>query len=380
MKKSVSEHIDISEILIKEIKGEISLAERHALERWIHKSESNKKLYLEIREGAGFDDALVLSTSFNASRSWKKVAANIDQKPSRNYFYAYAVAASMAILIGASLFFNKQPHAEIEAGQTVATLTTEQGEEITLKEGDNYQSEHAIIKGEALSYEQSERSNEVTLKYNYLTVPKGGEFQLTLSDGTQVWLNSDSRLKYPIQFPQGADRSVELVYGEAYFDVTPADSSGYRSFKVVSNEQEVEVLGTEFNVKNYTDDDYVFTSLVEGSVAVSTQKNKHISLTPDHQFILHKKEGTYRISEVDAKMESLWKMGVFSFDNTRMDEIMKVVARWYNITVVYENDDLRKQEFTGVFSKNQKIENILEILTKSIHSAYEIKNQTIILK
>ena len=197
------------------------------------------------------------------------------------------VAASIVILISSVIFFNKEPNNfnnndtqiaipiiinNIETGTDKAILTLANGSEIALIKGETYKGQNVSSDGKEIVYNGKAVSKEIT--YNYLTTPSGGQFFVKLSDGTQVWLNSESRLKYPVTFLDGEIRQVELVYGEAYFDVSPSTAHKGLKFKVINQAQEVEVLGTEFNIKAYKDESNIFTTLIEGKVAVSILNKK----------------------------------------------------------------------------------------------------------
>ena len=137
----------------------------------------------------------------------------------------------------------------IQPGTDKATLTLGDGTQIILEKGESFQTGNVNSNGEEIVYE-AEKTNKKEVAYNYLTIPRGGQFFVKLSDGTQVWLNSESQLKYPVIFNEGETRKVELVYGEAYFDVSPSSEHEGSKFKVFNQSQEIEVLGTEFNVRH----------------------------------------------------------------------------------------------------------------------------------
>jgi len=167
-----------------------------------------------------------------------------------------------------------------------------------------------------------------------------------------------------VNFQKGETRKVELVYGEAYFDVSPSAEHGGSKFQVINQAQEVEVLGTEFNIRAYKDETNLFTTLVEGKIAVSTMNKKEI-LTPNQQLKLDVANNTIAVSEVDIYFEILWKAGVFSFKNKPLKDIMKVLARWYEIEVVFEDDGLEKVVFNGTLKKNLSIVDIMETIVNA---------------
>nr|WP_276520152.1 FecR family protein [Aestuariivivens sediminis] len=248
-----------------------------------------------------------------------------------------------------------------------------------MEKGNPIQTQNAISNGEEIVYKNKEQE-VVELVFNHLTVPRGGQFVIELSDGTQVWLNSESQLKYPVNFMEGQAREVELVYGEAYFDVSPSTAHNGARFKVLNKAQEVEVLGTEFNIKAYRDETNIYTTLVEGKVALE-YNGKRQNLSPSFQSNVDVVSQTVSIGKVDIKSVVSWKMGVFSFRGKPLKEIMKVISRWYDVDVVFENKELEKITFKGVLGKNQNLEEILEtIKTLSIINNYKINGKIITLE
>ena len=267
----------------------------------------------------------------------------------------------------------------IEPGTDKATLTLEDGSHVALEKGASFQRQNVKSNGEEIIYESKDQGIE-DIVHHYLTIPRGGEYHIKLSDGTRVWLNSESQLKFPVNFLKGKTRYVELVYGEAYFDVSSSEENDDSKFIVLNKSQEVEVLGTQFNVKAYRDEDHIYTTLVEGEVAVTIEDNSQ-KLTPNQQLNLDVKTKSSSIKTVDVYSEISWKDGIFSFKGKPLKDIMKVLSRWYDIDVVFKNEALETITFKGVLGKDQKIEEILEtIKTLSVLEEYQITNNIIILK
>ncbi len=311
--------------------------------------------------------------------------------PDSNWNWKYLAAAVITGVLATAYFFkdniNMTPNEtnatvinkNIEAGTDKAVLTLEDGTSVLLGNDKVYQANHVISNGKKLVYKTKDNP-EGEAKYNVLTVPRGGQFNILLSDGTEVWLNSESQLKYPVAFIKGAARDVELVYGEAYFDVSPSSNNKGSVFKVLSKDQEIQVLGTEFNVKAYRDEINTYTTLVEGMVAV--HYNSEIqNLLPNQQSTLNATTKDFIINTVDVSTEILWKEGVFSFDNKPLKDIMKVLSRWYDFTVVFESYSIESEEFMGVLDKNQNIEDILNrIKDLGAINDYEINGRNVIIR
>jgi len=306
----------------------------------------------------------------------------------KSQFWKYAAAAIFIGLISTTYVFrNNISNTPLKANPTIvntivpgtdkATLTLDDGSVVVLEKGSSFQTKNANSNGEEIVY-QSTKRNASAIKYNYLSIPRGGEFFIKLSDGTQVWLNSESQLKYPVNFIEGKTRIVELVYGEAYFDVSPSTNHKGAKFKVINDAQVVEVLGTEFNIKAYKDEANIYTTLVEGKVEIIMPNLKQI-LKPNQQSKVDTLNDTLSVAIVDVKDVTSWKNGVFSFKNKPLKEIMKVLSRWYDVEVVFENKELETVKFKGIIEKDQSIEEILFIMKSSAVNDYTIKNKTITL-
>ncbi|WP_251806521.1 FecR family protein [Arenibacter sp. H213] len=304
---------------------------------------------------------------------------------------SYAAAAVFAGLLVTGYFlkddiFNKNIETtprivnnNIEVGSNKATLTLEDGSQINLEKGTSYQMHNAKSNGEKIEY-IAEEGNKTKLANNILTIPRGGMFHLVLADKTEVWLNSESQLKYPVNFIKGDTRKVELVYGEGYFVVSPSTEQEGSKFIVSNQFQEIEVLGTEFNIKAYKNEKNIYTTLVEGKVSVSTVTTK-IVLEPSQQANLNLNDDSIDIATVNVDSEISWKNGDFSFRRKPLGEIMKVLSRWYDIDVNFEVPELEKALFNGALGRDQNIEDILNTIKNfGIIKDYEIINKTILLK
>ncbi len=194
---------------------------------------------------------------------------------------------------------------------------------------------------------------DATITYNTLSTPRGGQYALTLADGTKVWLNSASSLRFPTSF--GDERIVELT-GEAYFEVARHAS---KPFKVKVNDTEVKVLGTHFNIMAYPDEKAINTTLLEGSVSINKQKET-VLLRPGQQAQI-KNDGTIGvIRNADVEQAIAWKNGVFNFNGSDIETTMRQIARWYDIEVIYE--DKINEHFNGTIPRNASIEKVLQML------------------
>ena len=301
--------------------------------------------------------------------------------------FRYSVAASVLTFVLFNFFTKKTSSYENEgvlsqnkSTQIVAEksiLTLNNGTEISLDTIQNYEGETLSISGKEIIY-KTIKSNAKDVTYNYLTISRGEQFFLKLSDGTQVWLNSETKLKYPVSFINGEDRKVELVFGEAYFDVSPSTEHNGSRFKVFNQFQEVEVLGTEFNIKAYKDESKIFTTLVEGKVTIDVNGKKQ-NLIPSEQSVLNIRNSDININKVNIYNELSWKEGVFIFKDKSLYEIMKVISRWYDIDFVFEDKEVGNTTFNGKLLKSQTLEEILNFI-KLNNTKFEIIDKMIIFK
>lgn len=334
-------------------------------------------------------ERLKLANQIDEQKDWETIEDKIDI-PVRKFYWYYAVAAAVISILLTGYFLETDPfnnsiestptivNHTIEKGTDKATLTLGDGSIVTLEKGSSFKTNNISSNGKDIVYDKKRATSKIS--YNYLTIPRGGQYHITLSDGTQVWLNSESQLKYPVSFIDGETRQVELVYGEAYFDVSPSSKHEGAEFKVYNDAQEIQVLGTEFNVKAYKDEPHVYTTLVAGKVAVNFNGKKQ-NLTPNQQSKLNIKTNTLDIATVDVYNEISWKEGVFSFEEKSLEDIMKILSRWYDIDPIFMNHSTKKEEFNGILSKDQNIEDILNSIKNfGIIENYEIKNKKVVLE
>ncbi|MGB0890926.1 MAG: FecR family protein [Flavobacteriaceae bacterium] len=337
------------------------------------------------------------TTTINESKAkvWENIISKIEEEPTTNNNFSFkkykvlTIAASITLLLVLSIVVKNfsaenssitKKEETINIGTDKATLTLENGTTVALEKGKKYNNNNTYSSGDSLVYKHNKEIalNETT--YNYLTIPNGGQFFVTLSDGTKVWLNSASKLKYPVKFKAKEPRVVELVYGEAYFDVTSSKKNKGLTFTVISKRQKIEVLGTEFNVKDYQDETTTYTTLVEGIIALNTNGNTKI-LKPKLQAIVNNGSSEITLKPVDVYSQISWKDGVFSFKGKTLKEITKVLSRWYDVKFVFEDKNLETTKFKGVLSKKQPIEEIINsIKSASNIESFLIKNKTIHIK
>lgn len=360
------------------------------LEKSASFSKKDKRVFLtKLTDEDKIKERAELIKEIDVHEDWAVLTDKLKHTTRAWTYWVYAAAASVAAIIAITFFLTNTDAPQtlthtlinnnIEIGTDKATLTLEDGSEIPLEKGTPYQTENVKSNGEQLVYRTGGETT-AAIAYNHLTVPRGGQFFVQLSDSTKVWLNSESKLKYPILFNKDETRKVELVYGEAYFEVSPSTEHNGTTFSVHSRAQDIEVLGTEFNIKAYKGEAHIYTTLVEGKVVVSTAATTQV-LAPDQQSNLDLTTNDFTVVTVDTYNETSWKKGRFWFKARPLKEIMTVLSRWYDVDVVFAHEELKNVEFTGVLRKNQNIEDILKIfLNTNFINSYEVKDKEITIK
>ena len=301
-----------------------------------------------------------------------------------------AIAASIVICIGIGFYFYKSYDAttpivnsqyDIAPGGNKAALTLADGKRIVLTDAKNgelaEQSGVKITKAAEgqLIYTVSNLPNEKNKinAYNTIETPRGGTYQVRLPDGTKVWLNAASTLRFPSSFARLVNRRVELLSGEAYFEVAKDKK---HPFIVKTDQQEVEVLGTHFNVNSYDEESVIKTTLLEGSIKVHSNLGFKI-LKPGEEATLTNNNFNVKITDVEETIA--WKNGYFRFNNEKIENIMNKLSRWYDIRVRYDGP-ISNLGYYGTISRNKNLSEVLKMLeeTKGIHFKIEGRRVTII--
>ncbi|MET1055794.1 MAG: FecR domain-containing protein [Pedobacter sp.] len=306
-----------------------------------------------------------------------------------------SVAASILLAATIGIYFYASRHSEVKQfskpamvadiapGGNKAILTLSNGTKISLSDARSgkiaNQNGTSIVKtNEGHLVYQSSASANTAAAYNSVETPKGGQYQLVLEDGTKVWLNAASALKYPLAF-DGKERKVELN-GEAYFEVAHNKS---KPFRVVTNHQVVEVLGTHFDINSYTDEPATKTSLLEGSVRVTSfGSNAKMVIRPGQQAVVSTSHplSAITVKNIDIDEAVAWKNGYFMFDEESLESILRKIARWYDVDIQYKGLDAKnKLFFSGTLSRYSNVSKVLKKLelTESVH--FKIEGRTILV-
>lgn len=372
-KKLVDDPFLLASWIAKSMAGELSDEELQLLDEWRMTSARNHQLYDRIVSRERREAKRRHFTAFDKVSGWQgysKKLKETEKKVNRwRIFLRYA--AILLIPLSATVYGVLRSGEEtvsladlnaITPGGTRAELVLPSGEVVDLvaKSGVISRGENTVInnEGKTLSYKSiGNQAPMDSLRYNEVIVPKGGEYQLVLSDGTLVYLNSMTKIRFPERFSEKC-REVE-VCGEAFFEVA---ENKRVPFVVKTDAYEITVLGTKFNVTAYADEQVATTTLVEGAVSISGKCiGEAKALRPNEQFVLDRVSGSVEIKNVDVNYYTAWKDGMFRFRDVRLEEIMHVVERWYDMTVVYEDESVRDLHFGFNMSRLETIEPLLNI-------------------
>ncbi|MFR5659293.1 MAG: FecR family protein [Butyricimonas faecihominis] len=373
--------MNIEEIIIKRLSEEhLSKEESAFFDKW-YQNSSNREYYndlLKIRSGI---IASQVKERIDKRKAWNQV------HPARKISLIRTLLKFAAIMIlplnlGVFLLIreNKQEkvvYAEVpvQPGKKQAVLTLSSGQQVMLADTIVHMNEKGMVisnfPDKELVYKIMNDTMKTETIYNTVTVPRGGEYKLVLADGTIVWLNSDSHIRYPVTF-SGNTRQVELE-GEAYFEVT---KDVEQPFIVRMNEYNVRVTGTQFNVRNYSNESLA-TTLVEGGVQIE-RKGKVDRLRPGQQAVLENNE--IRIRVVNVEEQVAWRYGAFGFTQCRLENIMEELARWYDVDVFYMNQQVKDYHFSAWFKRSSSINEVINILEKTKKISLDLKGRILTVK
>lgn len=357
-----------------------------------HEIKLIKKWWLHYQEA---DDANTVSSQAiqeDLASVWHRLdkGHSIQLRPYR--VLRIAVAAAVILIVGGialyyanlgdpqperSLAADKPPSPpatyqyDVAPGGHKATLLTPDGQRIQLAEDHNGIIVDAVITymdGQSVVHNSQAAGQNGDALYELVT-PQGGTYRMKLADGTNVWLNAGSRLRYPLVFTKN-DRTVYLE-GEAFFEVTPDDT---RRFVVKTAKETVRVLGTKFNIESYLDEDISRTTLIEGSIEIGvTTINGEITelLSPNQQSQISSQ--TLTIENVNVAQVIAWKDNYFRFQDHDITDIMKTLARWYSIDVIYQGEPTT-EKFSGKISRDRNISEVLELLERTEAVRFEIES------
>ena len=374
----------IAHLIAEEFAGVITKENQARLEQWRVESPAHAKEYDEIRT--------YIMTGNEHREKGKQTVKNEWRKFERVYFRKYVIwkrigrcAAIMVIpLLVCGYFVSSEwkssevtiiDNVEIVPGTGRAQLIMADGRFLKLEQKENMKLDLPGVKIVATEKKivyraiEEETSTPKEEEYNTLVVPRGGEYMVELSDGTKVWLNSDSELRFPITFV-GDRRSVEIE-GEAYFEVAKDEG---KPFHVLAKGVDIKVLGTSFNVMTYRG--RTITTLVEGKVCL-TYKDESVLMVPDRQAEVIAETGKILMREVDARNFTLWKDGVFYFENAALETIAERLSQWYDVNIIFNDEALKQLRYSVEMKRYNNIQDLLTKIEKTQKVKFLIQGKSI---
>ena len=381
----------IARLISQRLQGTINDQELEELNEWLKDRPENYQLFLKLIDKKRYQDWGRNYEKSDAGSNWEELYQRIRKEKKKTLytgFYKYAASVLFIIFVGIGIYYASntfRPEAEVitynEPGSSKAILIFDDGESVILDSiGENsYQESDGtkIMKvGDLLSYSKTDSKKE-KLQYNTLQIPQGGEYSLVLSDGSRVYLNSMSTLRYPVQFDNQI-REVELT-GEAYFEVNRNEDA---PFIVKTQKSRIEVLGTRFNVNAYENSGKIITTLVSGKVKVQTESEQPeaMILEPSEQSVFTLESNSLEVRKVNTEFYTSWVTGEFLFYNDRLEDIMVILTRWYKADVSYSQDALKELRFSGNLNRYDDIGQILDIIKATGKVDVEVNNNTILFK
>ena len=373
--------------LLRYTRGELSKEEEKGIEQVLSEVEGMNTLVGELKDKNRIEHEMHVIARFETERALGKVKNRKQVK--RRGILPWIAAASVVVIAGVSawILLSQEPDVhnlpvaeKFEPGKAVVTLEMASGLKYRLDTLSSvvrnnrvnvaFDNNDRVLKIK----EQDSLADGATkeIGYNTINVPYGGTYTVELCDGTKVYLNSGTTLEFPSRF-DGKVRSV-ILKGEAYFDVARNVS---KPFVVEVDEMKVKVLGTSFNVKSYVDEPGVYTTLVEGSVAILRDGQPEKKIKPGEQAYYNKGVGTLSIAEVDVNEFTSWKDGLFYFKDIALEEILRIVSRWYDLEVFYMNQGAKSVIYSGKLPMYSSVEDVLRKFEISGDVRFELKGRTL---
>lgn len=382
----INQHFYIARLIARYLSDEIGEEEQAELTRWRDESPENERLFQEICKEENIKQNMQKRQTFHAEDGWEGVQRKIQRHRFRHRILnicKYAAIFIFPVAIATVAIYKSgnepQPLSKVEEqivpGGKKAVLILDNGEAIDLKSTSGVElkeKDGTVIQVDStvLNYQQAPARTSEKLAYNKVNVPRGGEYQLMLSDGSKVQLNSMSSIRFPVQFAQDC-RLVELE-GEAYFEVSKTG----QPFIVQTKGMKIEVLGTTFNISAYANEEYQ-TTLVSGSVKVQTENGSNRILKPSEQACITPGSNQINVRNVDTAFYTSWIHGKINFKDQRLDDIMKTLARWYDMDVVYENEATKELRFGCYVNRYNEITPLVKLLEQTGRVTVTVEGKTI---
>ena len=377
---------NIARLVFKYRWEELSDREQGELDGWIRQHPEHRVIFENLLKDKTNRVAWEELERYDDRKAFRKFLNRTGENRKLRYIaVGVAVMLLSVVFVGVRFYGREERIVPVKALANVKSfdrtescgvvLTLEDGQKLSLKElrKSSVLKEREIrVDSSCVVYSRKEVSREMV--YNSLEVPIGTEYSLVLSDGTRVCLNSQSRLTYPVVF-DSKERVVELE-GEAYFDV---EEDAERPFLIKIRDAAVKVLGTSFNVKAYSDEGRIITTLVEGNVLFMSKAGE-VLLRSGDQVCYDHNGSAWSKRRVDAELYTSWKEGTLKFENERLEDLLKVLKRWYGVEIFYTRPALKEQLYSGSLRRYEEIKNVLCVLEMTSDICFTVKNKTVIVK
>lgn len=386
---SKEEHI--ARLIFLHVQGMTDNAQEKELNEWRSVSPRHEELFQRMLSSEHVEKSIsrFVKTEEEEERGWRQLQqkARSGRSVRKIKWFPYAAAIVLILSVGGVFYFSGDKEQteilpiaknEVQVPGSRAVLILPDGRKVDLENevlrSDLAQSDSLLlVSARSLKYRDID-SPDTTEIFHTLEIPRGGEYLLALSDGTMIYLNSESTLSFPVKF-QGKERKVYLT-GEAYFKVA---KNTEHPFVVTAGELEVLVTGTTFGVRAYKDEKDIQTTLESGQVTVRVE-GKSVKLVPNKQVLFNKSTMGLEVRDVDVDLYLAWADGRLVYDNCPLEKILTDLGRWYNIDVFYSRDELRSYQFSLNMKKHEEFTQVLELIGKTGEVQFEIKDNTVIVK
>lgn len=378
----------LKKIIVKDILGSASGEERRLLDEWRNQSEEHQRLYEKLVSGSFLEKAVSDNNKALRRREWKRLEARIVRRRGRSVrlirFRVVAAVCILALGIGAvGLWSNSRQDrggsplaGSIRVGSPKAIVELAGGQQFLFNKDTTLRLEaqgiQLVSSRDTLDIIQPVIAGERGEEYNVVRIPHGGEYITRLPDGSVVHLNAGSELKVPVYF--GTESREVWLRGEGFFEVVHRENL---IFTVHTDKADISVLGTEFDVRAYTDEKEVMTTLVQGAVGVSSG-GTYDRLKPGEQARIAGK-GDVRVAEVDIYPFIAWKNGRMVFENERLEKIMAELQRWYDFELFYADPDVKEMHFTIDILKYEEISKVLNLMERMNKVKFTQKGRTVVV-